>query len=264
VMNGTRPLTKKTTGRPLVGRPAPGRRGRWDRSRPSSVRAPAWRPLVLRPVSSRTGATGAAAVGARPPAGFGFVGVRAGSASGARGAQVAMGLRVAGGPPEALPREREDVSQAGIRSYLVCLVAAFALAGLLVWASGTGDFLGYRVDELKTAIATLQGENERLSFELSGYQSVARIEREATGRLGLVRPEYVRISAGDVGQGGAAEAVPQALARIIRLTPDGAAGESGDAVAVESETRRGPLGTLWERFYRWLTGAAQAEASDWR
>ena len=217
---------------------------------------------MLRPVSSRTGATGAVAVGARPPAGFGFVGARAGSASGARGAQVAMGLRVAGGPPAALPREREDVSQAGIRSYLVCLVAAFALAGLLVWASGTGDLLGYRVDELKTTIATLQGENERLSFEMSGYQSVARIEREATGRLGLVRPEYVRVSAREVGQDGAAEAGPQALARIIRLTPDGAAGESGDAVA--SETRRGPLGTLWERFYRWLTGAAQAEASDWR
>jgi hypothetical protein len=177
---------------------------------------------------------------------------------------VAMGLRVAQGPPATLSRDREDVSQVGIRSYLVCLVAAFALAGLLVWASGTGDLLGYRVDELKTTITALRAENERLSFELSGYQSVARIEKEATGRLGLVRPKYVRISARDAGQDGAAEADPPALARVIRLAPDGAAAESGDAVAAESETGRGPLGTLWERFYRWLTGAAQAEASDWR
>lgn len=166
--------------------------------------------------------------------------------------------------------DADAAAQVGLRAYLGYLAVAFILAVALSWSYSTTARLGYRIDELRTRTATLQGQNERLSYELSGYESMARVEREALG-LGMVRPEYVRATrdAGVTGagsEGAAASAgVGQVAVRVIRLGPTGAGDGSSDAVVAAAPGKgSGGLGSLWERFYRWLTGVSQAEARDWQ
>ncbi len=167
------------------------------------------------------------------------------------------------------PTAVDEEAGTGLRSYLIYLGVAFVLAVVLSLSYATTARLGYRIDDLKEQIAVLQAKNEKLSFELSGYQSVARVEKEATGRLGMVRPDYVRISSvvktGEAGGPTAPDAAPDgAVAKVIRLTPAGADTGSGDALAAASGPGPGALASLWERFYQWLTGGSQAEAGSWQ
>jgi len=156
----------------------------------------------------------------------------------------------------------DEQARVGLRSYLGYLVVTFILAALLVWSYTTATRLGYRLDELKAELASLRAANEKLSFELGSCQSMARIEAEATGRLGMVRPEYVRVPVVPAGGGsGSASGQGFPTSRVIHLAPDGQVQASGsEAVAALREPPPSPLGTLWRSFVRWLTGSSQAEA----
>lgn len=191
----------------------------------------------------------------------------------------------AGGTAErAFVSERKTAAGAEIlKAYLGCLAVAFVLAVALSWSCSTSARLGYRIDELQAKLARLQDDNEKLSFELAGLQSMARVEEEATTRLGMVRPEYVRVgatglssqaaatsgSAASVGSAvvaGSAASPAEATARVIELGPAG----PGDGEVARAASAAAPAGgaetgreSLWDRFYRWLTGVSSAEARDW-
>lgn len=197
----------------------------------------------------------------------------AGYAMAGRAAGGQLAVSVAIPRPEVrrpVTRQRADANdtegQVGLRAYLGYLAVAFLLAVALSWSYTTTARLGYRINELQAKITALEGQNEKLSYELSSYQSVARVEQEAT-RLGMTRPDYVRPAAVREGTGwgtDAASASGGSVARVIRLSSDGGTAGAGEALAAAG-TAAGParLG-LWERFYRWLTGVSQAEARDWQ
>lgn len=166
----------------------------------------------------------------------------------------------------------------GLRSYLLYLGVAFVLAVALSWSYSTTARLGYRIDELKSEISALKGQNEKLSYELSGYESLIKVESRALA-LGMVRPEHVRptpvidgaavtasaTASATVSASASATVSETAAVRVIRLGPTEAGAEAGDAVASAAPGGEGGgLGSLWERFYRWLTGVSQAEARDWQ
>jgi cell division protein FtsB len=176
--------------------------------------------------------------------------------------------------------EGEVRAQVGIRSYLVYLAVAFLLAVALSWSYTTTARLGFRINEVKTQIASLKAENEKLGYQVSGYESLARVEKEAV-RLGMVRPEYVRAGAGlealpasDSGAAGggtdgaaggfAGGGEPESLARIITLAPGATGVAPGDTVLAGATGQDGGHASLWDRFYRWLTGVSQAEAREWQ
>lgn len=169
--------------------------------------------------------------------------------------------------PEARSPAEGARPQLELRGYLLYLAVAFLLAVALSWSNSTTARLGYRIDELKAEITALRGENEKLGFELSGLQSASRIEREATERLGMVRPDYVRVSStfGPATGSPGSETREEALAWVIRLGPSGSRPAAGDGqVASVTMANGGPnlIGSLWDRFYRWLTGISEAKARD--
>ena len=159
------------------------------------------------------------------------------------------------------PRD-ESGPGAGLRSYLFGLGVALTLAVALSWSFSTSARLGYRIESLKREIAALETVQEKLSFELSGLKSMVRVEREATERLGLVRPAYVRVGVDTVGASGQASgygtAATDSIARLICLSDAGSdrAGSSSDGLSPERSLAR----SLWDRLYRWLTGESKAEA----
>jgi len=154
---------------------------------------------------------------------------------------------------------------AELKVYLLYLAIAFVLAVGLLWSFSQTARLGYRIGELTQEIARLQSENEKLAYELSGLASIARIEEEATGELGMVRPGHIRV--GPPGDAAAETSFPADAGRdaavIIRLDSPEAASEPGELASVDTAPERGFIGSLWDRVYQWLTGVSQAEASDW-
>ncbi len=165
--------------------------------------------------------------------------------------------------------DADAAAQVGLRTYLGYLAVAFVLAVALSWSYSTTARLGYRIDELRARIATLQGRNDKLSYELSGAESMARVEREALD-LGMIRPEYVRATpeadpTGSEFDAASASADGRVAIRVIRLDPTGAGDGSAATVAAAARgDEPGGSGSLWERFYRWLTGISQAEARNWQ
>lgn len=164
----------------------------------------------------------------------------------------------------------DERRRVGLRSYLIYLAVAFLLAMALSWSYAATATLGYRIDELKNEIASLESERERLTYELAACRSMANIERQATTRLGMVRPEYVRAGSvaaavDPVGSGTAGDR-ESSVARVIRLTSAGSArGQQELALAaVGTSGGRGALGSLWDRFFRWLTGTSQADNLGWQ
>lgn len=159
--------------------------------------------------------------------------------------------------------QRAEAPAVELRSYLFYLAVAFALAVALSWSHSMTARLGYRIGELKTEIAQLEREHEKLSFDLAALESMTRVEAEATLRLGLVHPEYLRVAGAPADRSGD---VVTPTATVIRLTATGTAlaGE-GELAAGAEGAQQGPglVGSLWERLYRWLTGISQAEAGAW-
>jgi cell division protein FtsL len=151
-----------------------------------------------------------------------------------------------------------------VRSYLLYVAVAFALAVALSWSYSTAARLGYHINELKSEIAALERERESLSYQLSSLTSMARIEAEATGRLGMVHPDKVRTGSPVGSLTGTGSDREHEVARVISLAPPGDGPFQADGIAaVLPEGGRSLMGSLWERFYRWLTGVSLAEAKDW-
>jgi len=154
-------------------------------------------------------------------------------------------------------------SRIDLRVYLLYLAVAFILAVALSWSYSQTARLGYRIGELKNEIARLDSENEKLAYELSGLSAIARIEEEAIERLGMVRPAHVRVGPPGQPETSVLTDPGRDVAMLIHLaSPDDPLGD-GETASTEPASRRGFVGSLWERIYRWLTGASQAEASDW-
>jgi cell division protein FtsB len=71
------------------------------------------------------------------------------------------------------------------------LLAACAVALMyLVQTSGVAT-VGYDVQRLQVESKQWELRNEQLRLELAKVKSLAWVESEATGRLGMVRPEEV-------------------------------------------------------------------------
>ncbi len=201
---------------------------------------------------------------------------RAGLRTDRAGLRTGSGLReefvVRSGPGARLarparPNPGEEAARAGFRSYLLYLAIAFVLAVALSWSYSTTARLGYRIENLKREIASLQRDQEKLRYELAGLQSMARIEQEATRRLGMVRPSYVRVvptaTDAETDAVGSAPDSGWSTARIIQLTPAGSARAQAAEMAGIPADERGLVRSLWDRLYQWLTGVSQAEARGW-
>jgi hypothetical protein len=183
-------------------------------------------------------------------------------------------------PASSPASDEEAEARVGFRSYLIYLAIAFGLAVALSWSYTTTARLGFEINSAKSEIGRLRAEHERLGCQLAGFQALARVEREAL-RLGMVRPEYVRtgvaaeavIGSGNgapiaaVGRGAGGDPASGgsgATARIITLTPGGELGPPGNSVSSTGAIPGGGHVSLWDRFYRWLTGVSQAEAREWQ
>lgn len=219
---------------------------------------------------------------------------RRGKAASAVGPAAALGRpRSRGRAGTAGAAQADEAAQQNLKSYLLYLSCAFVLAVALSWSCSTTARLGYRIDELKKEIAALNDAKDRLSYELSGLESASRIEREALA-MGMVRPDYVRPAAGETGSNAAPSAsswnggpssagTGQTATRVIHLDPAepgrdsaatgatnataagrGTAGSGDKTAALAAAGPRSGLGSLLERFYRWLTGISQVEARDWQ
>jgi len=149
--------------------------------------------------------------------------------------------------PSARSRPRADrpgaLRQAAVSSFPLVPVLGLAvavLAGLvLVSRYGAVARVGYQVAELQADLTSLRAENERLKMEVDRLLSLERVERIATTRLGMRRPEEVRLvmalPAPGVAVAQASEAAPEGGLRkvldrlIARLAGRIARAEAGPA-----------------------------------
>lgn len=108
--------------------------------------------------------------------------------------------------------------QASVSSFPVVPVLGLAVAVLsgviLVSRYGAVTRTGYQVAELQADLTSLRAENERLKMEVDRLLSLDRVERIATTRLGMIRPEEVRLVA-------ALPAPGVAVARATEAAPEG-------------------------------------------
>jgi cell division protein FtsL len=76
--------------------------------------------------------------------------------------------------------------------------------------------LSYRLDNLRTAKADVEELNRRLHVEKASLQSLARIEREARTRLGMVAPtqQQVELAREFAGDGTASAALRERTAAV--------------------------------------------------
>lgn len=73
--------------------------------------------------------------------------------------------------------------------WLLCLLVFTFVCGLtLVFAHGQVAVIGYRLTNLQREVAALAAENGTLEAALSELESLDRVERVATSRLGMVKP----------------------------------------------------------------------------
>ncbi len=126
---------------------------------------------------------------------------------------------------------------------------------------------GRELVALKEELRNLEAENRRLEAEVLELQSLARIEREATGRLGMVRPPQVApvpaagafTRGGHPGRVGAvlADAAPRPYTVSVPLPPPPGGGDGGGRPAQAGAAPgggiwRGPAGALRDLGH-WLT-----------
>lgn len=76
--------------------------------------------------------------------------------------------------------------------YLPVLVFVLALALLMVSRQAAIVRVGYQIDQLKNQVTVAKAERDSLQLEVTRLQSLDRIEKVATSRLGMVRPQEAR------------------------------------------------------------------------
>lgn len=122
---------------------------------------------------------------------------------------------------------------------------------------------GRELVALKEELRNVEAENRRLEAQVLELQSLARIEREATQRLGMVRAVQVAAEPGEgdglPGRGPgrqdglAAPDVPQPRVVSVPLAPAPASGGPAEAgAAFGTGAWRGPVGVMAD-LGRWLT-----------
>lgn len=125
---------------------------------------------------------------------------------------------------------------------------------------------------LKEELSLLEAENRRLEAQVVELQSPARIEREAVGRLGMVRPPQVApvppapvFAGGGPGRIGsdrlAVATTPSTVSIDLPAAADSPAGSRTRTARAEATTGTGLLadpaglgGELIRRLSRWLAG----------
>ena len=80
------------------------------------------------------------------------------------------------------------------------LLAASLVALVYLFETGGVATTGYDIQRLQAERAEWQLRNEQLRLELAKRRSLTWIESEATGRLGMVRPEPTALSYVRVGR----------------------------------------------------------------
>lgn len=119
--------------------------------------------------------------------------------------------------PYANPRKRSR-SQPAVRGgqvWLLSLLVFTFICGLtLVFAHGQVAVIGYRLTNLQREVAALAAENGTLEAALSELESLDRVERVATVRLGMVKPAqadvlYVALDTARQETGGSSESGPE-------------------------------------------------------
>jgi len=78
------------------------------------------------------------------------------------------------------------------RVILPLLIFILGLALFMAWRQTTIVRVGYEIDRLKNQVALARAERDRLQLEVTRLESLDRIEKVATERLGMVRPLQAR------------------------------------------------------------------------
>ncbi len=81
-------------------------------------------------------------------------------------------------------RLRRAMHAVMIGAVVLCLAVALLFVGMSSAIARTA----YEINSLKTEIATIEGENERLGYQLASLGSLERIETFAENELGMIRP----------------------------------------------------------------------------
>lgn len=145
--------------------------------------------------------------------------------------------------PGALPRKQVryrvhyrlyPTARIALGGLVVCLVLLLYVAERTALVD-----LNYRLGEQKKALSIALVDNERLKLEAARLASLERIEREATVKLGMVRPEQTRYVAvaGPVGasvargatvkneEGGLSSRIKSLWSAFARAAASGGAGQ---------------------------------------
>lgn len=103
------------------------------------------------------------------------------------------------------PRPRRVANRG--RAWLLSLLVFTCASGLaLVWTFGQVAVTGYRLTSLQREVAMLEAENGTLEAAVTKLESLDRVERVATTRLGMIQPArdqvlYVAVNAAAAGEG---------------------------------------------------------------
>ena len=105
--------------------------------------------------------------------------------------QMSLRLRPASTADQHLAQFHRENDSRRLRAMLATIVAAGVVVAIVLGLVGLRMQqvrLSYRLDTLRAAKADAEEMNRRLRVEKASLQSLARIELEARGRLGMVAP----------------------------------------------------------------------------
>jgi len=147
-------------------------------------------------------------------------------AGGATPIQMSLGLRLASTADQRAARFHRESDRKRLRAMLAGIAVAGVLVTLVLGLVGLRMQqvrLSYRLDSLRTAKAGAEETNRRLSVEKASLQSLARIEGEARGRLGMIAPTQaqVQLAREFVGGGTAAAALGERTTATAAAHPSG-------------------------------------------
>lgn len=95
--------------------------------------------------------------------------------------------------PQSLAPERR--ASAWLPPLLLLSALVFGGTTLLITQTSIETAAGYEVERLEGLRAMVERDNQRLEAEVAALKSLDRIEREATTRLGMVKPKsYIYVT----------------------------------------------------------------------
>ncbi|MGQ9675033.1 MAG: septum formation initiator family protein [Chloroflexota bacterium] len=134
--------------------------------------------------------------------------------------------------------ERQELKRWAVAFAGISLLALLSLL-YLSQASAVAT-AGYDIKRLESEKKQWQAKNEQLRFQVSQLRSLDRIEREASARLGMAKPQQVAF----VSESAAPRSVAISSRAGERVQP---------ATAAAGETRRSPYERpWWDGLTQWL------------